>query len=130
MCPKAQDPLRGSVIKGNHLHNARVSSADRLPFPNLPRGISPGAHVIQKLFVLERVHACPESFVLERYQLFFLYESLKRLVYQFLAVSDMSENFPSEHEEAPVHPNVGFREMPDAFYSLPVIYFHHMETTG
>src|SRR5438093_5847820 len=81
--------------------------------PHLPGRVAAGLHVVERLLVLEGVHAHPEAFVAVRGQLLETDQPLEWLPDQLLTVFEIVEELALEDEEAPVDPETGLGHRPD-----------------
>src|SRR5579859_399382 len=71
--------------------------------PYLPGRDTRGAQVVELLFILESVHAGPESIVGVADQLLLRNQPMKRLNHQFLFVADVAKNVLFENEKPAVN---------------------------
>src|SRR5215470_10061158 len=96
------------------------------PLPNGPRGLAAGTHVIERLFVLQCVHARPKSAMPIRSQLLQTNQSLEGLFDELLALLEIVEDLPLEGEEPAIDPQVGTTDMADV-PDQAVVESHGME---
>src|SRR6266850_5122258 len=92
-----------------------------LRFPHLPRNLAARVKVLEKLPVLECVHARPETIVGVRAQLSRCGEALEWLLDQFFPGSHPVEDLLAKDEEATVDPHPHVLHVLDAFHATAIL---------
>src|ERR1700687_3609992 len=78
----------------------------RFLIPNFPRGLA-FIQFLEMLFILESVHALPESRALVGQQGLFFDEAPKRLAYEFFSRLNVLKDVFAKREESAIDPNIG-----------------------
>src|SRR5690348_11239768 len=79
----------------------------RTCFPHFPWRFTLRIHLIQSLFILERIHRSIETIIFISDELLLFDQSLEWLPNQFLSRSDIAEDLFLEDKESTIDPNIG-----------------------
>src|SRR5256885_2452188 len=98
--------------------------------PDGPRRLTTGVHIIERLFVLERVHARPKARVLICKEPVLFDQATEGRVYKLITRLHDVEDVSPEDENPAIDPEAGIVGRPDAADPAPVVGLDHMKGIG